>query len=75
LICLEIRIGGFKAFGGVRQNVDESLLLDEELNRNDHVLLVEDPDRTGVYGAERLPMDPELRSGIFGVLMSCFNRD
>ena len=69
LICLGKRIGGLCAFGGVRQNVDESLLLDE-LDRNDQALLVEETDRTGVHGVERPPTDPKLRSGIVGAFTS-----
>lgn len=59
---------GFHLFGGVRQNVVEPVLLLEEMERKDH-LLDEETERTGVYGCERLLVDPKLRSSVVGVFI------
>jgi hypothetical protein len=54
----------------VIQNVDESVLLREETVCKDH-LLVDEMGRTGVYGCDRLLVDPRFWSGIFGVFTIC----
>ena len=61
---------GLWTFGGVIQSTVEFLLLDHELDRFGPVLQVEELGSTGgVYGDERLPIDPKIRSDIIGVFI------
>jgi hypothetical protein len=59
-------------FGGVFQNVVESVLKSDEADLNDQLLIevfTEETERIGVYGSARLLNDRNSRSDIVGVFM------
>jgi hypothetical protein len=66
-ICFIPGPGAFHLFGGVFQNVEESLLEAEETDLKDQLLFDDEtvvPERIGVYGSARLLNERKFRSDI-----------